>query len=47
MQYLISNGIDLGRLDFKGYGEIEPMDTNETEEGRHNNRRIEFEVTSR
>jgi len=40
--YLIQNGIATNRLRYKGYGEGQPIDTNDTEEGRRNNRRTEF-----
>lgn len=40
--YLIQQGITSSRLSYKGYGETEPIDTNETEQGRKNNRRTEF-----
>lgn len=40
--YLIRSGIQAERLNFKGKGESEPIDNNDTEEGRRNNRRIEF-----
>lgn len=43
--YLLNNGIDAGRLSFKGYGETEPVDSNETEDGRAKNRRTEFKIT--
>lgn len=42
--YLIQNGIDKSRLSYKGYGLTLPIDTNETEQGRANNRRTEFKV---
>jgi outer membrane protein OmpA-like peptidoglycan-associated protein/tetratricopeptide (TPR) repeat protein len=42
--YLTENGIAADRLSFKGYGETQPVDTNETEAGRANNRRTEFKV---
>lgn len=42
--YLIDNGISADRIDYKGYGEKQPIDTNETPEGRANNRRTEFKV---
>ncbi|MFT7589741.1 MAG: outer membrane protein OmpA-like peptidoglycan-associated protein, partial [Limisphaerales bacterium] len=45
-QYLIDNGIPESRLAFKGYGESKPIDSNDTETGRKNNRRTTFEVTS-
>lgn len=43
-QYLVDNGVDQSMLIYKGYGELKPVDTNETEEGRANNRRTEFRV---
>jgi len=42
--YLISQGIDPNRLEAKGYGESRPVDTNLTEAGRYQNRRVEFLV---
>lgn len=44
VDYLVSHGIDLRRLSFKGYGKSRPIDTNTTEEGRANNRRVEFVI---
>jgi OmpA-OmpF porin, OOP family len=44
VDYLISQGIDTNRLTAHGYGEEKPIDTNETDEGRANNRRVEFTV---
>lgn len=38
--YLIQNGIEESRLTSKGFGELEPIDTNDTVEGRANNRRV-------
>jgi outer membrane protein OmpA-like peptidoglycan-associated protein len=43
-QYLIQKGIDASRLDSVGRGMTKPIDTNETTEGRANNRRVEFVV---
>jgi len=40
--YLISKGIDGSRLTAKGYGETEPETTNDTPEGRAQNRRVEL-----
>ncbi len=42
--YLISNGIDAARLKFIGYGESVPIDSNESPEGRQNNRRTEIKI---
>ena len=42
--WLIAKNIDPERLAYKGFGENQPIDTNETAEGRKNNRRTEFEV---
>jgi OmpA-OmpF porin, OOP family len=44
VNYLISQGISSNRLTAHGYGETKPIDTNETDEGRANNRRVEFTV---
>lgn len=43
--YLIRHGIVPSRLTYTGYGLSQPMDTNDTEEGRANNRRTEFKIT--
>ncbi len=40
--YLVRNGIPAQRLSARGYGEAQPIDTNETAEGRLRNRRVEF-----
>lgn len=44
VSYLISQGIDGYRLTAHGYGESKPIDTNDSDEGRANNRRVEFTV---
>jgi outer membrane protein OmpA-like peptidoglycan-associated protein len=46
VDYIISKGIDAKKIIAKGYGETQPIDTNDTEEGRQNNRRVEFKVLS-
>ncbi|HZI25409.1 MAG TPA: OmpA family protein, partial [Chryseolinea sp.] len=42
--YLIRRGIDKKRLAVQFFGETKPIDTNETEEGREKNRRVEFKI---
>ncbi len=42
MDKLISMGIDASRLKYDGFGESKPIDTNNTPEGKANNRRVEF-----
>jgi OOP family OmpA-OmpF porin len=39
--YVVSRGIDPGRLDAAGYGDERPVAPNNTDEGRQKNRRIE------
>lgn len=41
---MIERGIDADRMETVGMGESQPIDTNETEEGRQNNRRVEFTI---
>jgi outer membrane protein OmpA-like peptidoglycan-associated protein/Tol biopolymer transport system component len=42
--YLISIGVSVRNLIYKGYGEENPISSNETEEGRKENRRTELKV---
>lgn len=42
--YLIAAGIAASRLEYKGFGETKPIDTNDTDAGRQNNRRTEFVI---
>ena len=44
--YLVANGIPASRLSFKGYGDSKPIASNDTEEGRKQNRRTEFTIVS-
>jgi outer membrane protein OmpA-like peptidoglycan-associated protein len=41
---LIEKGIGSERIIVEGKGSAEPVDTNDTEEGRSRNRRVEFEI---
>lgn len=45
--YLIEKGVSSARLVSKGYGESRPIAKNDTEEGRQENRRVEFRVVQR
>jgi len=42
--YIVSNGISKPRVRYVGYGESRPIATNETDEGRTQNRRVEFKI---
>ena len=44
---LIGAGVDPSRLDAAGFGEMRPVSTNDTEEGRQENRRVEFIIVER
>lgn len=44
--YLVSRGVDAGRLTVKSYGESQPVADNATAAGRQINRRVEFKVLS-
>ena len=44
-QFLVAEGIDATRLTAKGYGEANPVESNETDEGRAKNRRVAFKAT--
>jgi OmpA-OmpF porin, OOP family len=46
LNWLVRRGIDKSRLTSKGYGLTRPIDSNTTEEGRQNNRRVEFHIDS-
>lgn len=47
VDYIVSQGIDSFRLTAHGYGETKPIDTNDTDAGRANNRRVEFTVVKK
>lgn len=42
VKWLVAHGIDIKRLESKGFGQEQPVDTNDTELGRQNNRRVQF-----
>lgn len=44
--WLVSNGLDAGRLQSKGFGETQPVASNLTESGRSLNRRVEMRVVN-
>ena len=44
--YLVKRSVDGNRVTAKGYGATRPVDSNDTKEGRANNRRTEFEITA-
>lgn len=43
-EYFISKGIEPDRVASKGFGESKPVATNDTDEGRQKNRRVEFVI---
>jgi outer membrane protein OmpA-like peptidoglycan-associated protein len=45
--YLSQSGVEPTRLDPVGFGEMRPIDSNETDEGRAKNRRVEFIIVKR
>jgi OmpA-OmpF porin, OOP family len=47
VKWLVAHGIVKARLSSIGYGQSRPMDTNGTEDGRKNNRRVEFHIVEK
>lgn len=47
VDHLINKGIASSRLQYKGYGFSQAIATNDTEEGRQQNRRTEFKIISK
>jgi OOP family OmpA-OmpF porin len=46
-EFLVAKGIAAGRLTAKGYASIEPIASNDTAEGRQQNRRVDFKPTEK
>lgn len=46
-KWLTDKGIKKERLESQGYGLEQPIDTNDTPEGRANNRRVQFNIVSK
>ncbi len=46
VKWLTAHGIAASRLASAGFGQTRPIDTNDTDEGRKNNRRVEFRITA-
>jgi len=42
--YLVSQGVSRARVNTRGMGETDPVDSNETELGRQRNRRVEVAI---
>jgi len=45
-QFLVDHGIVAERLSYTGFGETKPVASNDSEEGRKQNRRTEFVIVS-
>lgn len=43
-EYILTKGVAANRMVTAGYGESRPIDTNSTESGKQNNRRVEFVI---
>ncbi|MBR6015808.1 MAG: OmpA family protein, partial [Prevotella sp.] len=42
--YMIQRGVSRSKLTYSYYGKTQPIESNETDEGRRMNRRVEFEI---
>jgi len=45
--YLVGKGVSSSSITSRGYGELSPVDVNDTAEGRQNNRRTELRIISK
>ena len=46
MQYLLNKGVSADRLSSVGFGETQPIESNDSAEGRESNRRTELRIIS-
>ncbi len=46
VDFLVGAGVEAERLQARGYGESQPIDSDETDAGRERKRRVEFRVLS-
>ncbi len=47
VQFLVNKGIAENRMEYKGYAFSQPVASNDTEEGKKQNRRVEFKILSK